>query len=223
MISTRWNHAALFAVFLPLAAGAQAEHQHDVRDRASHARGWTASPLEAVLERSSALELTASQSDRLAGEVERWKAAAEDPLAVLGRHAQARAEDRQARGEAMAERREAMSERREGMSERREAMRERRGAMREDQGRHGMGSRGPGNAPSVGGPELDPELRAELREAITTLRELRRGQVEVLREVLTEDQLQLLREDRSSLRGSRPWWGGAHHPGPRRPGRGPRR
>jgi hypothetical protein len=216
MISTRWSHAALLAVFLPLVAGAQAQHQHESPDGRFHARSWTVSPLEAVLERSSALELTPSQLDRLGEEVERWRAASADPLAVLERHAQARAQDRGAGREAMAERHEAMRERHEAMRERHEGMRER-------QGRHGMGSGGPGGAPSVGGPEPDPEVQAELREAMAALRELRRDQVEVLQEVLTEEQLQLLREDRASLRGSRMWRGSAQHPGPRRPGRNPRR
>lgn len=182
MWNVRGRHALFLVAFIPLSVAAQEPTEPDPSSPVL-GPGWSASPLERLLERSIDLELTPEQMERLQSAVERWNSASAEPLSTL---------------------QEGLEGIPQSLGEGRRQRRSPRGGAR-----GGIGS-------------LDEETRAEVREAMWRLRELRQEQMTTLREVLTEDQLQLLRREMRSAREGRPHRWGPDRPGPRRPGWTPR-
>ncbi len=235
-----WTPAALLAAAVVLTLPLPTTGQTPAQAPSGPWGPWTTSPLERVLDRAEALELTAGQTERLTAALEAWRAAARDPLArVEALSAQRRAAMEATREERMEARRHRMEERRDAMADTPEGVRPGRplpDSLRADslrQGRRGMvrsralpprGTRE--RSPGTG---LEPEARAEFRVAMTDLRELRQEQMTLLREVLSEEQLRALRTDVASRWEMRRGRGGTLRPegprfrpdGPRlRPGRG---
>jgi hypothetical protein len=94
----------LLAPFLlPLPVGAQAPE-------ARRPGPWSASPLERILERAEALELTGGQEARLSEAVEAWKEGSAEPLAQLEAAREARRRLMELRMDQMAALREILTE-----------------------------------------------------------------------------------------------------------------
>jgi len=212
MMPSLRNRAAVLgaavSLALPLSTAAQTPTAPPMVPRS----GWATSPLERVLERSETLQLTAEQTESLTTSLESWRTASAEPRArVEAFMAQVRTRWEENRNERREARRQYMEQRREAVEEGPDSLREGR---REPMGVRPQRPRGMvAQAPGMG---LDSETRVELRDAMASLRELRRDQMDLLRQVLSEDQLHTLRTEIAEETGMRRRGGSTPGPiGPR--------